>query len=143
MSRFAKIITAASLALLVTVPALAQRRFGGPRVFVGSRVVIGPAYYGPAYYGYGYGGYYSPYTYYPAYGYTPRASMGNVKIDTKIKNGTIYVDGGYAGATGKLKKFSLTTGNHDIELRNSASHTVLKERVQVIPGRTVEIKPVS
>ena len=55
MSRFEKIITAASLALLVTVPALAQRRFGGPRVFVGSRVVIGPAYYGPAYYGYGYG----------------------------------------------------------------------------------------
>src|SRR5580692_7959181 len=104
MSRFAKIFTVASLALLVAIPALGQVRFGGPRFFVGPRVVIGPAYYGPAYYGSGYGyGYYSPYYPYPAYGYAPRASTGNVKIDTKIKNGTIYVDGGYAGATGKLK----------------------------------------
>jgi hypothetical protein len=142
MSRFTKIITVASLALLIAIPALGQVRFGG--FFAGPRVVIGPAYYGPAYYGYGYGyGYYGPYNYYPGYGYAPRPSMGNVKIDTKIKNGMIYVDGGYAGETGKLKKFPLTTGNHDIELRDSASHTVLKERVQVIPGRTVEIKPVS
>jgi hypothetical protein len=66
-----------------------------------------------------------------------------VKIDTKIKNGSIYVDGGFAGATGKLKKFSLTTGNHDIEVRDSTGHAVLKERVQVLAGRTVEIRAAS
>jgi hypothetical protein len=78
---------------------------------------------------------------YPNYGYPPRSNMGNVKIDTKIKNGSIYVDGGFAGATGKLKKFSITAGSHDIELRDSTGHTALTERVQVIAGRTVEIKP--
>jgi len=90
---------------------------------------------------YGYG--YRPYYYYPGYAYAPRPNMGDVKIDTKIKNDSIYVDGGFAGVTGKLKKFSLTTGNHDIELRDSAGHTVVKERVQVMPRRTVEIKPTS
>jgi hypothetical protein len=87
--------------------------------------------------------YNSPYPRYPDYGYSTRANMGNVKIDTKIKNGSIYVDGGLAGATGKLKKFSLTAGNHDIELRDSSGQTALKETVQVIAGRTVEIKPAS
>ena len=134
MSRLSKIVTVFSLVLLLAVPALAQRGFhggfGGPRVFVG----VGP------YYGYGYG-YYGPYPYYPGYGYAyaTHPNMGDVKIDTKIKNGSIYVDGGYAGETGKLKKFSLTTGNHDIEMRDSAGNSVFKERVEVIPGKTVEI----
>jgi hypothetical protein len=87
--------------------------------------------------------YNTPYPRYPDYGYPPRTNMGTVKIDTKIKNGSVYVDGGFAGATGKLKKFSLTAGNHDIELRDSTGHTALTERVQVIAGRTVEIKPAS
>jgi hypothetical protein len=80
------------------------------------------------------------YSNYPNYGYPPRTPMGKVKIDTKIKNGKVYVDGGLAGETRKLKKFSITAGNHDIELRDSTGHTTLKERVQVIAGRTVEIK---
>ena len=134
MSRLSKIISVASLVLLLASPALAQRfrgGFGGPRVFVGV---------GPGFYGYGYG----PYPYYPGYAYGyypygPAANIGDVKIDTKIKNGSIYVDGGYAGVTGKLKKFSLTAGNHDIELRDSAGNSVFKERVDVVPGRTVEI----
>jgi hypothetical protein len=84
--------------------------------------------------------YNSPYSNYPNYRYPPRTRMGTVKIDTKIKNGSVYVDGGLAGATRKLKKFSITAGNHDIELRDSAGHTALKERVQVIAGKTVEIK---
>jgi hypothetical protein len=81
-----------------------------------------------------------PYSRYPNYGFPPRVRMGKVKIDTKIKNGTIYVDGGLAGVTRKLKNFSITEGNHDIELRDSTGHTALKERVQVIAGRTVEIR---
>jgi hypothetical protein len=84
--------------------------------------------------------YNSPYSNYPNYGFAPRIRMGKVKIDTKIKNGSVYVDGGLAGATRKLKKFSIAAGNHDIELRDSTGHTAFKERVQVIAGRTVEIK---
>src|SRR5438067_2129553 len=44
---------------------------------------------------------------------------GEVKIDTHIKDALVYIDGGYAGVSGKLKHFDLRPGNHDIELRNS------------------------
>ena len=64
-----------------------------------------------------------------------------MKIDTKLKDGSVYIDGGFAGTTKKLKKFSLRAGNHDIELRDSRGETILQERVQVIPHRTIELKP--
>jgi hypothetical protein len=85
--------------------------------------------------------YNSPYPPSPGYRLVPRARLGKVKIETKIKNGSIYVDGGLAGATRKLKTFSIAAGNHDIELRDSTGHTAFKQTVQVIPGRTVEIRP--
>ena len=129
MSKLTKILIATVFTLLLAAPGAQAQRFGGPRVFVGV---------GPAYYGYGYG--YSPY-YYPGYGYAPRANTGEVKIDTKIKDGAIYVDNGFAGATQKLKKFWLTIGNHDIEVRDSTGHPVFKERVQVLADQTVNIKP--
>lgn len=83
-----------------------------------------PTYSAPAYPGYPYG----------------VSSFGTVKIDTKIKNGSVYIDGGFAGTIKKLKKFSLRAGNHDIELRDSRGETILQERVQIIPHRTVELR---
>ena len=90
----------------------------------------GPRWYGPAWYGaWGWG---------PGY-YVPNA--GKVKIVTPDKNASVYVDGGYAGTVAKLKKFSLRPGNHEIALRDSRGHTFYQERVQVIPGKTIEIHP--
>jgi hypothetical protein len=104
----------------------------------------GPIFVTP-YYGYGYWGpsWYGPSWYYP-WGRTylvPRAATGEVKIVTKIKGDSIYVDGGFAGVTGKLKHFDLRPGNHDIELRDPSGRTIFKERVQVILDRTTEIRP--
>ena len=116
-----------------------------PQVGAAQRIVVRPY----LAYGYGWGpAYYSPYYYYPGYyypGYYPgvygvRPSGGDVKIDTHLKDASIYVDGGFAGSTGKLKHFSLQTGNHDIEVRNSAGQTLFHDKVQVLPGRTVDIK---
>ena len=78
----------------------------------------------------------------PGYGVGPRVvAFGDVKIDTKIKGGSIYIDGGYAGVIGKLKKFPLPAGTHEIELRDPSGHAFLNEHVQVMPGRIVEIHP--
>jgi hypothetical protein len=65
----------------------------------------------------------------------PRPNTGEVKIKTNDKDLSIYVDGGYAGITAKMKHFDLSPGNHDIELREPSGRTILNERVQVIVGR--------
>jgi len=79
------------------------------------RPVLGPGYYGPV-----------PYT-------------GNVKIHTELKGASVYVDGGFAGLTGKLKKFPLRPGNHNIELRDSDGRTIYQQQVAVIAGKTTDI----
>ena len=92
-------------------------------------------------YGYGYGGGFYPYywggpAYYESF---PLYRTGDVKIVTQAKDALVYVDGGYAGLTGKLKKFPLRPGNHDIQLRDPSGKTFYQERVQVIVGKTTEI----
>ena len=102
------------------------------------RVIIRPYYphYAYGYYGYGPGWYYpGRYVYVPA-----GPTTGDVKIETHMKGGSIYVDGGYAGETTKLKKFSLRPGNHDVEVRDAAGNAVFHERVQVLVGKTTDIK---
>jgi hypothetical protein len=103
----------------------------------GARLVIRPYYgFGP-YYSYGF---YGPRWYYPGV-YVPSAPpTGDVKIDTHMKGGSIYVDGGFAGQTAKLKKFALRPGNHDIEVRDASGYTIYRERVQVLAGKTTDIK---
>ena|ERR1041385_2719911 len=96
------------------------------------------------YYGFGpYYGFYGPRWYAPYYSgvYLPAApATGDVKIDTHMKGGSIYVDGGFAGETTKLKKFALRPGNHDIEVRDASGYTIYRERVQVLAGKTTDIK---
>jgi hypothetical protein len=67
--------------------------------------------------------------------------MGEVKIVTRIKGDSIYVDGGFAGITGKLKHFDMSPGNHDIEIRDIGGRTIFQQRIQVINDRTTEVRP--
>jgi len=83
-----------------------------------------------------------PYAY-PGFGFPQPRLFGNVKIDTKRKDIMVYVDGGFAGRITDLKKFSLPAGNHDIELRDSKGQPIFKEHVQVIPQKTVEVRPIA
>ena len=101
-------------------------------------VVVGGFYrpYGPAWWG---PGWYAPY-WGPSYAVVPYT--GQVKIKTNNKTAAVFVDGGYAGQAAKLKKFALRPGTHNIELRGPSGHTFYQERVQVIPGKTVEIDAV-
>ncbi len=120
--------------LLTLAPVASARRI----------VIVRP--YRPYYYRcYGHG-WYGPGWYDPWWGprwwgptYVPVPSTGDVKIVTKLKSASIYVDGGYAGLAGKLKKFSLRPGNHNIELRDSGGHTFYQERVLVIAGKTTKL----
>ena len=91
-------------------------------------------YYGPGWYGYPYrypGGYYS---------FRPAYATGEVKIDTNLKDASLYIDSGYVGPIDKFKKFDLSPGNHEIELRDAFGRTVFRETVQVLVDKTVKIK---
>jgi hypothetical protein len=147
MSRILKLSAIALLALFCLAPgAWAQRGgfvghggFGWHSGYYGG----GWGWYGPGW-AWGWGGYY-PYYWggYPHYGYgygysAPR--NGDVKITGAGKDALVYVDGGYAGRVGELKKFHLQPGSHNIELRDPSGHAFHQEKIQVLPGKTLEIQ---
>jgi hypothetical protein len=106
MTRFWKYSAIALLAILTSMPAAFAQRgyFGGG---------YGPGFYPGGYYGYG-----------P--GYYPVSPVGQVQILTKQKGNQIFVDGGFAGRTGELKKFQLRTGTHNIEVRDAKGQSYYK-----------------
>jgi hypothetical protein len=77
------------------------------------------------------------------YVYPFQPYLGRVKIEKVAKDALVYVDGGYAGTAGELKKFRLCLGNHDIELRDTSGQAFQKERVHIVRGKTVEIRGAS
>jgi hypothetical protein len=92
---------------------------------------FGPGYYPGGFYGYG-----------PYYGarYYPVSPVGEVQILTKQKGNQIFVDGGFAGCTGELKKFPLRTGMHTIEFRDAKGQSYYKEQIDVLAGKKLKIQ---
>ena len=138
IARLTKALLVALVALLSLAPAAPVASAQRARV----AVVYGGGWYGPGWYGPGWGwrpGWYGAGWYGPRYYYGPPA--GKVKIVTKIKGNSIYVDGGFAGYTGKLKKFDLRPGPHRIEVRDANGHSLYAERIDVLRGKTIDIHP--
>jgi hypothetical protein len=139
MSRFSKLLITGFLAAATFAPIASARPPGV--VFRGG---FGGGFYGPGYYGPGFG-WYGPYWggpyVYGGYGYRTAPNTGSVKIETKAKSASVYVDGAFAGTVGDLKTFHLKTGEHDIELRAPDGHSYYQERVNVLPGRTLKLTP--
>lgn len=136
MTRFAKLFLGGILAFVTIAPIASAR----PPIVVfrgGFGGFYGPAFYGPGWYGWYGPGFYGPY----AYGYASHANMGSVKIESKMKDASVYVDGGFAGTVGDLKTFHLKPGSHDIELRGPDGHSIYQERVDVIAGKTLKLTP--
>jgi hypothetical protein len=127
MTRFWKYSAMILLALAIFVPVASAR----PRVFIGG--YFGPGFYGPAYYGW-----YGP-AYVAPYGVWQAPYEGKVKIETKMKDASVYVDGGYAGTVGQLKTFPLRPGTHNIELRDPSGQTILQEKIDVLAGKTTKL----
>ena len=100
-------------------------------------VVVGSPYYG---------GWYSPFwgPYWgPAYGgyYYANPNSGEVKLDTKVKDAQVFIDGAYAGTTHQNKSMHLRPGSYNIEIREDG-HTQYAEKVYVVAGKTLHLHPV-
>jgi PEGA domain-containing protein len=115
------LVLAASLMMLAPMSAPAA-----VRVFVGGgyyggfyRPFWGP-YWGPAYYGY--------------------SNAGEVKLDTKVKDAGVFINGAYAGTTHDNKTMHLRPGTYNIEIREG-DRTPFAEKVYVVAGKTLHLHP--
>jgi hypothetical protein len=102
----------------------------------GGFVVAGPGFYG---------GYYSPFwgPYWgPAYAgpYYAYPNSGEVKLDTKVKDAQVFINGSYAGTTHENKTMRLRPGSYDIEVRE-AGQTHFAQQVYVAAGKTLHLHP--
>ncbi|MCL5006313.1 MAG: PEGA domain-containing protein [Acidobacteria bacterium] len=161
MQRLWKAGLIALLAILILVPGGFAHAFDRAEGFERSdddfHVFIGPDFY-PGFYGLGgwgwfnpwyggvwnnpwYGGWYSPW-YDQAWHnshHSRRPRSGDVKIITKRKHASVYVDGGYVGRAGRVNKLPLSPGSHMIQLRTSSGRTFYQKRVYVVPGKTIKL----
>jgi hypothetical protein len=122
------LILAASLMSLAPVAATAQVR---------ARVVVGrPHYYGSGFYRPYWGAYWGP-SYSPYYFSNPNS--GEVKLDTKVKDAGVYINGAYAGTTKDNRTMHLRPGQYNIEIRGYGHPYA--ERVYVVAGKTLHLHP--
>src|SRR5271166_4404962 len=94
-----------AVALMTMVPVGAS---AAVRVFVGGPVV--------------YGGFYRPYwgPYWgPYYGYGYYPNSGEVKLDTKVKDAQVFINGAFAGTTHDNRTMHLRPGNYNIEIKQA------------------------
>jgi len=95
---------------------------------------------GRPYFGY-YGGFYRPFwgPYWGSYYYT-HPNAGEVKLDTKVKDAQVFINGAYAGTTHENKSMYLRPGSYNIEIRE-AGRTPYAEKIYVVAGKTLKLHP--
>ena len=117
-------LASAVLAALLPSAGMARGRVG---VFVGP--TFAPwGWYGPGFYGYGYGPYYG----------VPNA--GQVKLDSKVKDGQVFVNGNYAGVVHDLKSMWMRPGDYNIEVREPGREP-FRASIHVLAGKTMKLHP--
>jgi hypothetical protein len=112
-----------------TAMALAPVSASAARVMVGGPVFVGGG-FGP-----GWGPYWGP-----AYAVSPYAGSGEVKIDTKVNDAEVWINGAFAGTTKEAKNIHLRPGKYAIEVRH-AGQLAFNEQVFVVAGKTLHLHP--
>jgi hypothetical protein len=122
------LVLAAAVMALAPVSASAAIRggfaVGGPGFYGGFYSPFWGPYWGPAYAG--------PYYAYP--------NSGEVKLDTKVKDALVFINGSYAGTTHQNKTMRLRPGTYNIEIREGGQ-TPFAERVYVVAGKKLHLHP--
>lgn len=69
---------------------------------------------------------------------TPTA--GELKLDTKVKDAEVFINGAFAGRAGKIKSMYMSPGAYSVELR-APGRARYAERVSIVAGKTVKLHP--
>ncbi len=120
-----------ALALMTIAPVGASAAVIRGGVFFGG----GPAFYHGFYGGPYWGSYWGPYY---GYGYYPNS--GEVKLDTKVKDAQVFINGAYAGTTHENKTMHLRPGSYNIEIRENGQ-VPFSQKVYVAAGKTLHLHP--
>ena len=115
--------------------ALAPMTASAARVFVRGGFYSPGWGYGPGWYAPYWGPYWGPYGYYYAY-----PNSGEVKLDTKVKDAQVFINGAYAGTTKENKTMHLRPGSYNIEIREGGT-TPFRQQVYVATGKTLHLHP--
>ena len=67
-------------------------------------------------------------------------NAGQVKLETKVKDAQVFIDGSYAGTVGQLKTLTLRPGTYTIELR-APGLARYAEKVYVVAGKKITLNP--
>ena len=119
------LILMAALATLLPVTASAARFVVVGRPYYGGWYA---PYWGP-YWGYGYG-----------YGYYGFPNSGEVKLDTKVKDAQVFINGSYAGTTHENKTMHLRPGSYNLEIKEGGT-TQFAQKIYVAAGKTIHLHP--
>ena len=65
---------------------------------------------------------------------------GEVKLDTKVKDAQVFIDGAYAGTTKENKTMYLRPGSYNIQIRENGQ-TPFAQQVYIAAGKTVHLHP--
>jgi len=96
----------------------------GPGVYPGWYAPFWGPYWGPAYMG--------PYYVYP--------NSGVVKLDTKVKDAQVFINGSFAGTTQANKTMRLRPGSYNLEIKEGGK-TSFAEQIYVVAGKTLHLHP--
>ena len=124
------LILAAALMTLVPIGASAAVR---------GFVVVGRPYFSGGFYRPFWGPYWGSY-WGPAYGYYYAPNSGEVKLDTKVKDAQVFINGAYAGTTKENKSMRLRPGNYSLEIRQ-AGRAQYARKIYVEAGKTLHLHP--
>ena len=122
--------------LLVLASALMTLAPLGASAAIRGVVVVGRPYFG---------GWYRPFwgPYWAPYGgpvYYGHPNAGEVKLETKVKDAQVFINGAYAGTTHDNRSMYLRPGNYNLEIR-LGGRTQYAERIYVVAGKTLRIRP--
>ena len=77
-------------------------------------------------------GYFAPYNVYP--------NLGEVKLDTKVRDAQVFINGAYSGTTHENRTMRLRPGTYNIEIREG-SQTPFSQKIFVVAGKTMHLHP--
>jgi hypothetical protein len=119
--------------MLALAAVMALAPMTGSAAFRGAFVMGGPGFYGPGYYSPYWGSYWGP-------GWAGYPNSGEVKLDTKVKDAQVFINGAYAGTTKENKTMRLRPGSYNIAIREG-EQTPFAEQIYVAAGKTVHLHP--
>ena len=122
--------------LILAAAAMAFAPMSASAMVRGGFVVAGPRFYGGFYSPY-WGSYWGPGYVGPGYAYP---NSGEVKLDTKVKDAEVFINGSFAGTSHDNKTMRLRPGTYNIEIRE-AGRTAFSEKVYVVSGKTLHLNP--